>query len=404
MPPATKNANVIPDRQHVICRTSDVLLSDFTDLRREPTRPLQFRGENFEREFDSTTLFYDAVDAGDSRIVLLAPPFLNIAGSLSATGFFQGSERCPAQIRHLDRHAQIWIKASTHNGRIRTAGPLGDFTLSVSQNDRDIFRDRRVIFTMSKNNPIGWILDWVKFNRDVHGANAVLIYDNASSAYDSATLSSALRSVSGIDRSVVVEWPYKYGPQGTNSRDHWDSDFCQLGAWEHARWRFLQDARSAMNSDIDELVLSKTDKSVFEAAEQSWSGLIRYRGRWIVGVNDHTGNDVPDRLPRHRDFSVLMPPIYRFSWLSGRRDLNRCLAKWTVVPKKCPPHAQWHVHSIASWLPSYFFRSQDFSFRHFREIGSNWKYQRISRVPFDASIHKTDEQLRRTFQRIDWER
>jgi hypothetical protein len=400
---ATKGAEVVPDQRHVICRTNAVLLSDFTEARREPTRPAEFRGDNFEREFDSTTLFYDAVDIGGQRTVLFAPPFFNLAGSLSATDFFQGPERCPAQIRKLDRHAQLWLKASARNGKIRAAGPIGDFTLSVSPNDREIFRDRRVIFTMSKDNPIEWILDWVKFNRDVHGADAVLIYDNASTAYDSAALSSALKSVPGIARSVVVEWPYKYGPQGANIWDHWDSDFCQLGAWEHARWRFLQDARSAMNSDIDELVLSKSDQSVFEAAEQSWSGLVRYRGRWIVGVNDHAGEDTADGPQRHRDFTVLMPPDYRFSWLHGRRDLNRCLPKWTVVPKRCPPHAQWHVHSIASWWPSYLPCSQDFSFRHFREIGSNWKYQRTSRVAFDPSIHNTDDLLRSTLERVAWE-
>ena len=120
-----------------------------------------------------------------------------------------------------------------------------------------------------------------------------------------------------------------------------------------------------MNSDIDELVLSKSGRSVFEAAEQSVSGFIRYHGRWIIGVDDHAGNDVADRLPRHRDFAVLMLPDYRFSWAYGRRDMNRCLPKWTVVPNRCPPHVQWHVHSIASWLPSYLPCRGDFSFRRF---------------------------------------
>jgi hypothetical protein len=400
---APRSAQVVPGQRHVVCRTNDVRLPDFTDVRREPTRPAECRGENFDREFDRTTLFYDAVDIGDSRIALFAPPFFNIAGPMSATKFFQGSQPCPAQIRTLDRHAQVWLKAPAQVGKLRATGPIGDFDVQVSPSDRQMFGDRRVIFTMSKDNPIEWILDWVRFNRDVHGADAVLIYDNASTAYDSATLSSALASVSGIDRSVVVEWPYRYGPQGTNSWDHWDSDFCQLGAWEHARWRFLQDARSAMNSDIDELVLSNTNRSVFEAAEQSWAGFVRYRGRWIIGVNDDAGNASTEQLPRHRDFFVLMPPDYRFSWLRGRRDMNRCLSKWTVVPGKCPPHAQWHVHSIASWWPSYLPCSGDFSFRHFREIGSNWKYQRTSRVSFDPSIHQTDELLGTTLKQVAWE-
>jgi len=253
---------------------------------------------------------------------------------------------------------------------------------------------------MSKDNPIEWILDWVRFNRDVHGADAVLIYDNGSTAYNSATLSAALQSIAGIAASVVVEWPYRYGPQGTR-QDHWDSDFCQLGAWEHARWCFLQQARSAMNSDIDELVLSRGGRSVFEAAERSPFGFIRYKGRWIIGVERHD-KDIGERLPRHRDFSVLMPPDYRWSWLRGRRDLNRCSAKWTIVPARCPRRVQWHVHGIASWLPSRLPCSRDFSFAHFREIGSNWKYQRTSRVAFDPAIHVVDDLLLQMLARVDW--
>jgi hypothetical protein len=397
--PRTMNPTSSP--RHLVCRTNDVLLPGFTEARRAATRPIEFRGDNFDRQFDSTTLFYDAVDLGYSRIVLLAPPFLNLADALAGTRFSRGMTSCTATIRHADRHAQIWLTARG-DGELRATGPLGDFTIAVSPNRRGLFRDRRVLFTMSKDNPIEWILDWVRFNRDVHGADAVLIYDNGSTAYDSAALSAALATVAGIEQSVVVEWPYKYGPQGINSRDHWDSDFCQLGAWEHARWCFLQDARSAMNSDIDELVLSKSGRSVFEAAESSVAGFVRYRGRWIIGVDDQKAATSADALPRHRDFSVLMPPDYRFSWRRGRRDMNRCQAKWTVVPGKCPRHVQWHVHSIPLWWPSYLPCSRNFSFAHFREIGSNWKYQRTSRVAFDPSIHRTCELLRRHLARTDW--
>jgi hypothetical protein len=47
--------------------------------------------------------------------------------------------------------------------------------------------------------------------------------------------------------------------------------------------------------------------------------------------------------------------------------------------------------------------SRNFSFGHFREIGSNWKYQRTSRVPFDPSIHRTNELLQTTFKRVNWD-
>jgi len=74
---ASKNSVVAADNRHVICRTNSVSLSNFTDKRREATRAPAFRGENFERDFDSNTLFYDAVQVSKSAIALFAPPFFN---------------------------------------------------------------------------------------------------------------------------------------------------------------------------------------------------------------------------------------------------------------------------------------------------------------------------------------
>jgi len=385
---------------HAVCRTRHLQLPDFTDARRVPTRPLRFRGKAFAQQFDATTLFYDALDLGRGEAVLLAPPFFNLADKIAGTTFTSDGEICQADIKTYDRHAQIWL-TGIRDSTVQARGPLGKVTIPLSPSHTEMFRDRRVIFTMSKDNPIEWILDWVRFHRDVHGADTVLIYDNGSTAYDGATLSQALQSIRGIACSVVVEWPYPYGPQGTNSRDQRDSDFCRLGAWEHARWCFLRHARSAMNCDIDELVLSQDGRSVFEAAERSRYGFVRYRGRWIIGVDGHDA-DPGDRLPRHRDFSILMPPDDRWSWLRDRCAANRCLAKWTVVPARCPRDVQWHVRSIASWLPSYLPCSRNFSFSRFREIDSNWKYQRTNRLAFDPAVHITDDLLLKTLARVDW--
>jgi hypothetical protein len=399
---AYKPSNTAPANRHMVCRTHSVSLADFTDARREAIRPLKFRPENFDREFDSTTLFYDAVQVNDSQIAVFAPPFLNLQAELDASTFGRKSERYSTRARQLDRHAQVWIDSSWSRRPVRVSGSLGEFEFAISPNETELFRDCRVLFTMSKNNRIEWILDWVRFNRDIHGANAVLIYDNGSSVYDSATLSSALASVSGLLCSVVVEWPFPYGPQGSLKLGNWDSDFCQLGAWEHARWRFLQYARSVMNSDIDELVLSRTGQSIFEATERTSTGLLRYQGRWIIGTEDCTHKTAGCAAPRHFDFSTLMPRKYEFSRWLAFRDINVCPSKWTVVPGRCPAQAQWHVHLIRSWWASYL-RTRRFCFRHFREIGSNWKYQRTSRVSFDPSIHQTDRSLDDAFQRVDWE-
>ncbi len=389
--------------RHAVVRPSAVSLPYFSAHRREPTRPAAFRSEAFDRAFDDATLFFDAFEAAPGEIVLLGPPFSNLSQAVADTQFFAGSVRCGTRVRRLDRHAQVWLDAPTGVSRLTARGPLGDFGVALAERMTTAFEGRRVVFTMSKNNPIAWILDWVRFNRDIHGADAVLIYDNGSTDYDCAALSRALSGVQGIARSVVVEWPFKYGPQGLDFKRFWDSDFCQLGAWEHARWRFLQHAKSVMNADIDELVLSSTGDSAFERAETSFFGLVRYYGRWVVGIAGRAPIRDSGRLARHRDYDVRLRAPTGRPRLSLARDIDRCQPKWTLAPQRCPPGAQWKVHTIDSWWPARLTTS-DFSFRHFREIGSDWKYPRINREPFDPARHEEDLPLRAAYERVSWDR
>src|SRR5581483_9287704 len=149
-----KNSGGISDQRHIVCRTRDVLLPDLTTARRKPTRPVEFRRDNFDEQFDATTLFYDAVDLGNGEAVLLAPPFFNLAGDIAATTFRGPGGPCAAEIRNHDRHVQVWLRDV--RGDLRANGPFGEFAIPLSQRDDDLFRGRRVIFTMSKNNPIEW--------------------------------------------------------------------------------------------------------------------------------------------------------------------------------------------------------------------------------------------------------
>jgi hypothetical protein len=82
-------------------------------------------------------------------------------------------------------------------------------------------------------------------------------------------------------------------------------------------------------------------------------------------------------------------------------DNTRCFPKWTLVPRRCPDRAQWKVHTIGGWLPARM-KTSGIAFRHFREIGGNWKYDRKLREPFDPARHVKDEALARAFQRVDW--
>jgi hypothetical protein len=379
-----------------------ILLPQFTRLRREPTRPVVLQDEKFEEQFDATTLFFDAFRCEDSnRIVLLGPPLFNLAPAFAGMRVIAlpSLARCSLELRQLDRHMQIWLTAPTGTERLRFSGPLGEFDVEIAPPVPSPFRNRRVLFTLSKDNEIEWIRDWVRFNRDIHEADAVLIYDNDSTRYTTGELRDAVRSVSGIADAVVVHWPFRYGPQGTLARGLWDSDFCQLGAWEHARRRFLSQARSVMNSDIDELVVCDDGGSIFDRAERSPFGIARYSGRWVVATEDSQRG----ALPRHRDFDITLRPQMQRTRLLLKRDKTLCFPKWTLVPRRCPDRTQWKVHTIGGWLPARL-KSAGVGFRHFREIGGNWKYERKVRETLDPARHVRDEALLRAFDRVDWSR
>lgn len=80
----------------------------------------------------------------------------------------------------------------------------------------------------------------------------------------------------------------------------------------------------------------------------------------------------------------------------------RCAAKWTVVPGRCPSHAQWGTHRIRGWLPALLTTSA-FSYRHFREISNSWKYQRNDREALDPGRHAQDKLLVQQFDKVRWD-
>jgi hypothetical protein len=380
-------------------------LSDFTSARRQAIRPPEARGPRFDADFDDDTLFFDAFHADDGRhVVLIGPPLFNLAPAFATMRVRDAAGRTlnVAKIRHLDRQMQIWVTAPADLQSLTIETALGSVTLDVGQNKAHLFAGRRVLLTKSRNNPLPWILDWIRFNRDVNGADAVLFYDNGSTQYSLDTLRAAIGRLRGIRASVVAHWPFKFGPQGPNARRHWDSDFCELGAWEHARWHFLAKARSVLTADVDELAFGRT-KTPFEAAETSLTGVARYHGRWVVGLTDAASNTSDLETRRHRDYETVLrrePGRNRLGWPI---DAARCFTKWAAVPSRCPPKAQWRTHTIRHWPQSYLTRG-DIGFAHFRPINTSWKYDRDDARVFDPALHEHHAALAAAMARVDWTR
>jgi hypothetical protein len=397
-PPATRRPFAGVPRTDIV-RPAPVMLPD--GVRRLPTRPEAYRVDDFAAKFDATTLFYDVFRDVDGRIALLGPPFLNLKAAIDGMTVVAGPSGAPCgfTVREWDRHGQVLVDAPDGTTHLTLKTSFGTLDIAVGPSEVDLFFGRRVLFTLSRNNRLTWIQDWIRFARDVHGADAVVFYDNASTHYTTEQLAAAIGAVGGIAMARVVSWPFSYGPQGLDAKRFWDSDYCQHGAWEHARRRFLEAASSAQNADVDEMVVSADGGSVFAAAESDRFGIVRYRGRWVVGIGE-PATTPPDTV-RHNDFGTVQRADIRRRFGFLPRDTLACPPKWTLVPSRCPDNAQWRVHTVDRW-PAALRTNAEFGYRHFREINDNWKYARTRADRFDPSLHEVDDVLKAHFAQVDW--
>ncbi|WP_204325266.1 hypothetical protein, partial [Stenotrophomonas maltophilia] len=66
------------------------------------------------------------------------------------------------QIRELDRHGQIHVSAPDGTTSLILSAAFGTTEIAINPSEVDLFAGRRVMFTQSKNNHLGWIQDWVR--------------------------------------------------------------------------------------------------------------------------------------------------------------------------------------------------------------------------------------------------
>jgi hypothetical protein len=378
-------------------------------MHRVPVRPARYRQPNFDDLYDRDTLFYDCFRVpSQKRVALLGPPLLNLGETFSRLRITTLPDGAPCRytLRRRDRHSQLWVEAPAGTECLRIEGKFGEAKMTILESGSQLFSGKNVLLTLNKNNRLEWIAVWVRFHRDVHGADAVLLYDTDSTAYNAMQLQDCLSAISGIDIACVVQWPFKYGPQGFAGK-HWDSDYCQSGALEDARWRFLQQARAVANIDADELVAGGS-RSVFDLAESSRTGYVSFWGNWVVGTSkgnstdsDSEALDAPVSSIRHRDFRHCLK-LTR-TWKGFRRVVaNRCPPKWAIVPLRCSFRSQWKAHKVTRMRQSPLPPS-DLSYKHFREINTNWKYDRSHREVFDPERHAIDSELQQASAMVRWD-
>ncbi len=353
------------------------------------------RERGYEDHFDFDTLFYDVFAAADgNEILAICPPLLNCEAAIRSATYRRASDGQPLRHQFSAILSGALVRIERGSGELPTSIVMQvgghAIEITVQPTGCSMFSGRRVVYTLSKNNPLHWITDWAHYNVQVHGADAVILYDNGSTAYSVRDVDRALGDVAGLKRWLVVDWSFPYGP-GHGPNGEWDSNYCQNRAFAHVRLRHSQETAGVLNSDIDELVISRTGQSVFEALEQSGLPCLTFAGRWVTAIR-----------PRHRRWASL------HQGRSGESLLHTdCLYltdeapypnKWIVVPSRCPSDAVWGTHAVeglegsaAAARDASAPTTQAFEFRHCRQISDNWKYRRAHIARYSRATQYDNE-------------
>lgn len=361
-----------------VIRPDAVVLAKNSPFSRTPPRPVEQRQADYKEKFDARTLFYDVFRV-DSRIAFVGPPLLNLAAVLTASDFHVGEYSVPVpHFADLDRTQNSWLNTAPESRTLSVSLPDGvKRTVEVGSDLSDLFANRHVLLTKSKDNDLEWIRDWAAYYVAEHGVDAVLLYDNNSTTYDPEEVLDVLQAVSGLEVAMVVDWAFPFGPQGGNweglANAPWDSDFCEYGILQHARLRFLRSAAGVINTDIDELLVAEGG-TVFDVLDSS-APVIRYRGSWIEAVPVSGAVHSP---PRFSDYG----------YVSDERQPTT--PKWSIDPRRAVDAVQWKTHSVAGVQVS---ETQRVGQRHFMGITSNWKWDRGSTVAYNSSVHRVDAKL-----------
>ncbi|MDP1369839.1 hypothetical protein Q8G42_03485 [Acinetobacter lwoffii] len=352
-----------------IIKVDPIVIPDNINLKRREPRKLEKKGNNYDLDFDFKTFSYDVFKSED-RLIFSGPPIDGLEDIVNNGSFFINDdliENHKINIEKIDRSCRlsIYFPYKITSFVLFYKGLKFEIKKDFKCH-HDLFTDKKVLLTKSKNNNLKWIHDWIKFYKAIHQINAVIIYDNNSDQYTIEDLKNYLDSMD-ID-IFIIPWPFKFGPTDAP----WDSDFCQYGILEHAKECFLQKASGVIQVDVDELIFSKSGRTVFDALKQT--PYLKTIGEWI------------EPIPYRDDLGINFNNFYYRS-----RKLVETSKKWCIDPRNTPKSSQWRVHDVKDCIDVGF--SEEFYHFHYKTISTNWRWNRSANYKYDENQNYFDENL-----------
>lgn len=355
-------------------RLSGVTLpEDSRYLRNLPTGP-GTDTDDFRAAYDRRTLFYDAFHEPETGLIrLIGPAFKRrLTIFLKRAVIKVDGARAEFDIRAISpRTGMVELKSPVeapkklrivHRGR-----PFFSETIAVNPSETDRFAGRNALVAISKNNKLSWIRDWLSYYVEVHGANAVVLFDNGSDAYRFRAVRRTVLETPGIEEAAVISAPYPFGPRGAD-RMVINSKFFHLSMLHIAHLRYLEKANAVLSVDIDELVTKPGGRSVFEAVKDTPKRFMSIPGEWRYAMAPADGGAAGEAAEiRHRD--------HAFRRKGADADMS---PKWCSDPQGPLQGHYWRLHGIAGTER---YHDHDYRFLHCRQISTSWDYNRAFEPP-----------------------
>lgn len=336
-------------------------------LRRDSVLKPQFRPKGYLDALDRETLWYDAFWR-DGKVTVVGPPLNNLrAGFRRAEFALDGTPAKLWRMRRYKRHfvAQVLAEEVPKRIAVTLDGWTGDS--AVAADGSALFAGLNTAFYVNRNNDLHWMRDHAAWHVQEHGMQGLIVVDNGSDAYAPKDIRAALKPV-GLRRVLVLPAPFKYGPVGLKPFRRTEK-YMQTALFNVLRMRFLGQAAGVLNCDIDELVVRRGGRGVFEAAQDSRIGFVQIGGIWVYGP---PGSDGP--CPHRAHVHAHQPP-------------RPAPPKFCIAPSGPLGRSSWDIHGIER-LP--FLRQRlhpEFFFLHCRGVSTGWKGAGRLRMPEDTAPH-----------------
>lgn len=245
---------------------AEVVIPHSVEITRQPPRVPEEMQDNYLERFDHRMIFADVFVENGKLVAVGAPP-LNLREQIVESAFFLNGEviESPTIEDRALMVVYLFDVDAFPGDQFEMRGDLGEFALTLSATGTQDLSGKHVLVAVQKDNDLEWIAYWAMHHCRITGVNSVLIYDNGSTRYSADDVRSILRDCVGVD-CIVVRTNCPHGPTG-GPAGRWDSNYGQFVLYEHARRKFLHDAKSVTVCDIDELMAHDGQGTIIERLE-----------------------------------------------------------------------------------------------------------------------------------------